>query len=154
MNKVILSGNVGKEPIFGVTQNGLEFCRFSLAVRKSFKDNEVDWFRIVAFGKTVTNVVKPFIHKGDRIAVMGELRYDKYEDVASGEERRSLSIMSQYLEILAGDKSNVNKEATEIGLENENYNSTDFAQAVNAQNNNVATPAEAPQPVTDDDIPF
>jgi len=83
VNKVILVGNVGKEPDIKTTKNGNEVAFFSLATTEAYKDkqgirqNKTDWHKVVVFGSLV-NIVKNYIHKGSKLYVEGSLKTRKW----------------------------------------------------------------------------
>ena len=83
MNKVIISGNIVRDPEIGYTsgENSNARTRFSIACQRRFKNAEgvyeADFPSVVAWGKTAEFVNK-FFHKGDRIEVVGELRTGSY----------------------------------------------------------------------------
>ena len=86
VNKVILLGNVGRDPEIRYTGGGEPIANFSIATSEKWKDKETgeqkehtDWHRIEVFGKTA-DVVKNYVTKGKQLYVEGTLRIDKWED--------------------------------------------------------------------------
>ena len=77
VNKVILIGNVGKDPEFATTSGGTQVAKFSLATGR-YKGDETDWHRVTVFGK-LADVVRQYVHKGDRLYVEGRLQYSQTE---------------------------------------------------------------------------
>jgi len=74
-HKILVVGNMGNEPEFKYTPNGLEVCGFSLASNRKHKDgmDEKIWFSVSVFG----NQAKPcadYLHKGSKVMVEGRLR--------------------------------------------------------------------------------
>ena len=80
VNKVILLGNMGRDPELTYTQGGMAVCKFSLATSKKKKDgNDVtSWHRCTAFGKTAETIAQ-YVGKGQQLYVEGELSYGQYE---------------------------------------------------------------------------
>ena len=80
MNKVILIGNVGKDPeIFKTTEN-LQISKFSLATTKKRKgEDQTSWHNIITFGK-LSEIVERFVKKGSKIALEGEIEYRSWEN--------------------------------------------------------------------------
>ncbi len=98
MNKVILIGNVGKDPEIRATQSGDKIANLSLATSDRWKDKasgerkeRTEWHRVVVFG-AVAGVVESYVSKGDKLAVEGKIVTRKWTD-QSGQERYSTEIV-------------------------------------------------------------
>lgn len=81
MNKIIVTGRLGRDPELKTGANGTEYTNFSLAVdRRKNKDEEkkTDWFRCVAFGKMAAFIAKYF-HKGDGMELCGRMENEPYK---------------------------------------------------------------------------
>lgn len=82
MNKVILKGNLTKDPVLQSTQSGLSLLRFNIALNrgkdKDGNDKGADFPTIVAFGKSAETISKYFC-KGKEILLEGRVRTDKYD---------------------------------------------------------------------------
>lgn len=80
-NKVIIMGNLTKDPELKQTKNGISVCSFSIAVQRRFKNADgayvTDFFAVTAWGQTAEFVSKYF-HKGQPILVCGELQNRSY----------------------------------------------------------------------------
>lgn len=76
-NKIILAGNMVKDPELRVTQNGKSVCSFTVAVKRRFQD-VTDFHDCVAWDKAAETISKYF-HKGKEILVEGELQKRSYE---------------------------------------------------------------------------
>ncbi|MEM8585389.1 MAG: single-stranded DNA-binding protein [Bacteroidota bacterium] len=96
-NQVTLIGRLGADPIYVTTQNGADLTRFSLATSSQRKDKEgksiesTQWHRCVAWGPLAIQLHK-FLGKGRKIAIHGQLRYNKYTD-KEGVKRNSTDIV-------------------------------------------------------------
>ena len=92
MNRVILIGNVGNDPTIKTFENGDKQAQFSLATNKTWKNDKgekqskTQWHNIVVNGTKRVDVVEKFIHKGDKLAIEGELSYRSYEKSDGGNE--------------------------------------------------------------------
>jgi single-strand DNA-binding protein len=112
MNKVILIGNVGKDPEMRNTQAGKKIASFSVATSKKWKDRQsgeakevTEWHRIVVFNENVADVVDRFVKKGSKVAVEGALATRKWTD-NSGIERYTTEVVIGNFEgslVLLGD---------------------------------------------------
>lgn len=86
MNKVILQGNVGRDPKLWVTQSGKEVATFFLATSTSLKDSDgewqtyTDWHRISVFRDSTVRWMKDMLKKGDPVYVEGRLTYQQRTD--------------------------------------------------------------------------
>lgn len=85
INKVILVGNLGKDPETSYTQSGIARCNFSLATTESYTDkngerqDNVEWHNITVWGKQAESVGK-YLNKGSKIYLEGKIHTSKYED--------------------------------------------------------------------------
>lgn len=83
MNKVELIGRLTKEPEVKLTQNQTQFCNFTIAVDRRFKDangqRQADFINCVAWKQTAVFIQKYF-HKGNRIGLVGSIQTRSYSD--------------------------------------------------------------------------
>lgn len=101
VNKVILIGNVGKDPEIRTTQDGRELANITLATSDSWKDKssgerkeKTEWHRIVVFSEGLVRIVKNYVKKGSKLYIEGSLQTRKWED-ASGNEKYTTEIVLQ-----------------------------------------------------------
>lgn len=84
VNKVIVIGNLGRDPELSYSQNGTPRAKFSVATSERFKDREgadreeTEWHNVVVFGKTAENVAK-YLTKGRSAYVEGKIKTRTYE---------------------------------------------------------------------------
>lgn len=80
VNKVIIMGNLGRDPELSYTQSGMAVCKFSIATSKRKKDGTdvTSWHRCTAFGRTA-EIITQYVGKGSQLYVEGELSYGQYE---------------------------------------------------------------------------
>jgi single-strand DNA-binding protein len=85
VNKVILIGNLGKDPEVRYMQSGEPVANFSLATSEQWTDKSgqkqerTEWHRVEVFGKTA-QVVRDYCQKGRQVYVEGSIRYDEWTD--------------------------------------------------------------------------
>ncbi len=98
VNKVILVGNLGRDPEVRKMQSGDSVANFSLATSENWKDRETgerkektEWHRVVIFGGLV-DVVERYLKKGSKIYVEGQLQTRKWQD-QSGQDRYSTEVV-------------------------------------------------------------
>jgi single-strand DNA-binding protein len=101
VNKVILVGNVGKDPEIRSTQDGKEIANFSLATSQSWKDSatgerteKTEWHRVTVFNEGLVGVVKQYVKKGSKLYLEGQLQTRKWTD-QSGNEKYSTEVVLQ-----------------------------------------------------------
>jgi single-strand DNA-binding protein len=101
VNKVILVGNVGQNPIIKSTQNDRELASFSLATSDSWKDKtsgerkeKTEWHRVVVYSQGLVEIVKKYLKKGDKVYLEGQLQTRKWAD-DSGVEKYTTEIVLQ-----------------------------------------------------------
>ena len=115
MNNVILSGRLTKDPEFSTTNNGINFCRFSIAVERKFANDdgekEADFINIVTWRGLADNCNK-FLRKGNKINVVGSLQTRTY-DAQDGSKRYVTEVVANEVEFLSPKSENENKNPTE-----------------------------------------
>ncbi len=100
VNKVILIGNIGKEPECRTMQNGSKVANLSLATSESWKDKasgekkeKTEWHRVVVFG-ALAEIVEKYVKKGSKLYVSGSLQTRKWAD-KDGVEKYSTEVVLQ-----------------------------------------------------------
>ena len=84
VNKVILVGNVGRDPEIRYTQGGDPIANFSIATNEAWTDKSgqkqehTEWHNVEVFGKTA-QVVRDYVSKGRQVYVEGSIRYERVE---------------------------------------------------------------------------
>ncbi len=103
MNKVILIGNLTRDPELSETPNGTAVCRFTIAVNREFANadgtREVDFFNITVWQSRAENCGK-FLKKGSKVAIVGNLQNRSYED-KDGIKRYVTDIIANQVEFLS-----------------------------------------------------
>jgi single-strand DNA-binding protein len=101
VNKVILVGNLGRDPEIRSTQGGTRVANLSLATSESWRDKntgerreKTEWHRIVIFNENLVKVAEQYLKKGSKIYVEGSLQTRKYTD-QSGVEKYSTEVVLQ-----------------------------------------------------------
>ncbi len=139
LNKVMLIGNLGKDPELRYTTSGVAVASFTLATNESWKDQEgntqerTEWHNIVAWRK-LAEICGEWLKKGRRVYIEGRIQTRSYDDKNTGQKRYITEIVADDMIMLDGGGGRGASEAT------------------------GATPAaatEPPSPVTpEDDLPF
>ena len=99
LNKVMLIGNLGADPVIRQTQDGKRLAQLSLATSESWKDKstgekkeKTSWHRIVIFNDGLAGVVESYLKKGSKIFIEGQLQTRKYND-ANGVEKYTTEVV-------------------------------------------------------------
>ncbi len=102
MNKVILIGNLTRDPELTETASGIAVCRFSIAVSRDYAgadgNRETDFFNITVWSKQAENCGK-YLKKGNKVAVVARLQNRSYED-KDGVKRYVTDIIASEVEFL------------------------------------------------------
>ena len=104
LNQTILIGNLGNNPDLFYSQEGDPIANFNLAFSCSRK--KTGWIRVVAF-KKLAEIVEQYLHKGAKIAVVGVLDQQKWEN-DNGEKRSSFQLLANTIEFIKTNKTNEN----------------------------------------------
>ncbi len=103
MNKVYLIGNLTRDPELSETTGGVAFCRFAIAVNRTFVNQEgnrdADFFNITVWRGQAENCGK-FLKKGSKVAIVGSLQNRTYED-KEGVKRTVTDIVANEVEFLS-----------------------------------------------------
>jgi single-strand DNA-binding protein len=148
VNKVILVGNLGKDPEVKYTPQGTAVAKFTLATNERFKDksgewqDRTEWHNLVAWARTA-EIVGEYLKKGRTVYVEGSLRTSSWEDKQTNQKKYRTEIVVNDLVLLGG--------RGEGG--GESYGGSRGASNHFDQSAPEAEPAGA-SPITDEDIPF
>ena len=152
VNKVILLGNLGKDPELKYTPSGTAVAKFSLATNDRFKDKEgqwqdrTEWHNVTAWARTA-EIAGEYLKKGSKVYIEGSLRTHSWDDKQTGQKKYMTEIMVNDLVLLSGR----GEGAGESG---------GFSRGATAGNNfDQRTPEHEPvsatsSPISDEDIPF
>jgi single-strand DNA-binding protein len=109
VNKVILIGNLGRDPELRYTQSGQAVANFNIATTERFGGREgseqreqTEWHRIVTWGKTAENCAQ-YLSKGRSVYVEGRLQTREWED-REGKKRWTTEIVAQRVQFLGGPR--------------------------------------------------
>ncbi|MFA5488501.1 MAG: single-stranded DNA-binding protein [Candidimonas sp.] len=160
VNKVILVGNLGRDPEVRYSPDGAAICNVSIATTSQWKDKatgerreETEWHRVVFYNR-LAEIAGEYLRKGRSVYVEGRLKTRKWQDKDTGADRYSTDIIADQMQMLGGRDS-----GGEMG------GGDDFSQAPAQRSAPARAPAQprpaAPQAAPaanladmDDDIPF
>ena len=103
VNKVILLGNLGRDPEIRSLQSGNKMATFSLATSKRWKDkatqeqkDKTSWHNVVIFGDGLVNIVEQYVKKGSKVYLEGELQTRKWQDQDSNDRYTTEVVLQGY----------------------------------------------------------
>lgn len=101
VNKVILIGNLGRDPEIRTTQDGREIGNLAIATSESWKDKQTgerkertEWHRVAIFSQGLVGIAKNYLRKGTKVYIEGALQTRKWQD-QSGADRYSTEVVLQ-----------------------------------------------------------
>ncbi|MFP5236406.1 MAG: single-stranded DNA-binding protein [Acidobacteriota bacterium] len=152
VNKVILLGNVGKDPEIRSTGGGTMVANLTLATSDRFQDaqgnwqDRTEWHNLVAFKRTA-EIIRDYVKKGSKLYVEGKIQTRSWDDKESGQKRYRTEIIVNDLSLLSGREDGGGGAG---GYSRGSGSSASFDQRQPAQQDEYAQSAE----ISDDDIPF
>jgi single-strand DNA-binding protein len=157
VNKVILVGNLGRDPEIRSTQDGTKIANLSLATSETWRDKNsgerkerTEWHRVVIFNDRLVDVVEKYVKKGSKLYIEGALQTRKWTD-KEGQERYSTEVVLQRfrgeLTMLDGGRGG-SAGGSDFGGEPENGGG-----GMGGGGGGGRRPGSAPQDL-DDEIPF
>ena len=103
MNRIILIGNLTRDPEPGTTQSGVSFTRFTIAVNRTFAnaagERLADYFDVIAW-RTVGELCAKQLYKGNKVGITGKVQRRQYED-RDGIKRTSFDVVADEVEFLS-----------------------------------------------------
>ena len=154
VNKVILIGNLGKDPELRYTPSGTAVASFSLATNERYKDKEgnwqdrTEWHKIVAWQR-LAEIAGEYLKKGRTCYIEGRLQTRSWDDKESGQKKYSTEIVASDLVLLGGQG------------QGQGGGGRDHDEEAAPARTRSASASHAPahddagsQGITDDDIPF
>lgn len=151
VNKVILLGNVGKDPEIRSTPGGTMVANFTLATSDRQKDasgnwqDRTEWHNLVAFSR-LAEIVRDYVKKGSKLFIEGKIQTRSWDDKESGQKRYRTEIIVNDLSLLSGREEG----SSSGGYSRQSSSSNNIDQRPAAAHEDYGQSAE----ISDDDIPF
>ena len=157
-NKVILAGNLTRDPELRYTPSGKAIAKFGLAVNRNWttdtgeKKEEVTFVDVDAFGRQA-EVISQFMKKGRSLLVEGRLKLDQWDDKQTGQKRSRLGVVLESFSFIDSNRTGDGGEGGEGG-------EPAAPRSRPAPSRPASVPAPAPSapedsgPPSDDDVPF
>lgn len=154
VNKVLLLGNVGKDPEIRSTAGGMTVASFSLATADRQKDaqgnwtDKTEWHNLVCFQRTA-EIVRDYVKKGTQLFIEGKLQTRSWDDKESGQKKYKTEILVNELTLLGSKGEGGGSSSSGSGSGYSKSNTASYDQRTPA-----SQPDYADVGITDDDIPF
>ena len=117
MNKVLLIGNLTRDPELVTTNNGISLCKFGLAVQRRFTSNDgekdVDFFNIVVWRGPAENCYK-YLKKGSKVGISGSIQTRSYES-NDGTKKYAFDIIAEEVEFLTSKNATPESNGSAVG---------------------------------------
>ena len=168
INKVILVGNLGRDPEVRFTQDGTKIVNFSVATSERWKDKQTgepkektEWHRVVIFNDRLADVAEKYLKKGSKVYVEGQLQTRKWTG-NDGNERYTTEVALQRFRgelTMLDSRGGGAEDSAGAGGEPPDWESPD-AQAAGGGNGGTpnsspgSSPGNSPGGALDDEIPF
>jgi single-strand DNA-binding protein len=159
INKVILIGNVGKDPEIRSTPNGVMVANLTLATSDRFQDQQgnwqdrTEWHNLVSFKRTA-EIVRDYVKKGSKLYIEGKIQTRSWDDKESGQKRYRTEIIVNELVLLSSrDEASAGggySRATGSSSSAASFDQRPAAAAATSTNHDYGQTTE----ISDDDIPF
>ena len=156
VNKVILMGNLGRDPEVRFMPNGDAVCNFSIATTDSWKDKagerqeKTEWHNIVMY-RRLAEIAGEYLKKGRPVYLEGRLQTRKWQ-TKEGQDRYTTEVIADSMQMLGGrDGAPAQESQTSSQLDNKN----EFDQTPSRNNNNQSGSSNSSSfDEFEDDIPF
>jgi single-strand DNA-binding protein len=107
VNRIILIGHLGKDPIMAFTQEGKAYTRFTIAVNRyqrsgkegGERQEETDWFSVVTWDR-LAEICNNYLRKGSKVFIEGRMQSHRYNDKSSGAERIGWEVVATDMQML------------------------------------------------------
>ena len=173
VNKVILVGNVGKDPEFRTSAGGTAVAKFTLATTDRAKDqtgqwvDKTEWHNLIMFQRTA-EIARDYVKKGSQVYVEGKIQTSSWDDKESGQKKYKTEILVSDMQLLGGRGEGASAGGPPAeragsysgsGSQGGGYGSGGNyagARASTSSGSSYSQPANdyADQGITDEDIPF
>ena len=152
VNKVILLGNLGKDPDIRATSAGSRLASFSIATSTKYRNKETqqledktEWHRVVVFNDKLADVCEKYLRKGSKVYVEGQLQTRKWTDNNGVDKYTTEVVIPNYSGVL----TMLDSRSSQSAISDDNSSQIDSAadEALGGSDNSTAEQL-------DDDIPF
>ncbi len=162
-NKIILVGNLGKDPELRYTPQGKAVCSFSMATNEKRRDKAGElqdvttWFKVTLWGNQAENASK-YLSKGRPVYIEGRLRIDEWTD-RDNNNRYTLDVQATDMQFISAGRDDAGNYASPDHDDEPTYSGGPSPSSSSAGASSSGGGSSAPSPISqpagsDDDIPF
>ena len=137
VNKVILLGNLGQDPVVRTSQDGNKIVQLSIATSERWKDRnsgeqreKTEWHRVVIFNENLSNIAEQYLKKGSTIFLEGQLQTRKWQDQNGIDKYTTEIVLGKF-----------RGELAMIGNRNDNVGIADAQENI-SNNHNISEPSQ------------
>lgn len=162
VNKVIIVGNLGRDPEVRTFQNGGKVCNLRIATSENWKDRNTgerrertEWHSVAIFSEPLARIAEQYLRKGSKVYIEGQLETRKWQD-QSGQDRYSTEVVLRPYrsELTLLDSRNSGGGSGGDGGYGGGYDDRGYGGGSHGDSGSGPAPASAPARDLDDDIPF
>lgn len=148
LNRVVLVGNLVRDPQYSKTQSGISLVRFTVACNRTFsKNNEADFISCIAWRQTA-DFVSQYVKKGNTVALEGRITTGSYDDQSTGKKVYTTEVTVDNLQ-LVGSRASREQQTTET-----QSTSTGYYADVDSKSDDVDFETGPLLDISSDDLPF
>lgn len=162
VNKVILVGNLGRDPEVRHSQDGMKIVNMSIATSESWKDRnsgesreKTEWHRVVIFDARIADVAEKYLRKGSKVYLEGALQTRKWTDQSGQDKYTTEVVLGRFkstLTMLDSKSSGSSGYDSSSNYNNNNNNSYNNTNSFGGSSDNTNQAPSVPD--LDDEIPF
>jgi single-strand DNA-binding protein len=158
LNKVLLIGNLGRDPETRYLPSGGAVCNFSIATSERFNDKSgqkqerTEWHNIVMYGK-LAEIAQQYLKKGSNVYIEGRIQTSKWQDKTTGQDKYKTEIVADQMQMLGGRGQGGGQGGDDFNQEYSPAPQQSRPQAAPQQQAPAARPAKSFDDF-EDDIPF
>ncbi|MGV3598534.1 MAG: single-stranded DNA-binding protein [Bacteroidota bacterium] len=158
VNKVILVGNVGKDPEVKYLDGNKAVARITIATNESYRDRngqlveQTEWHNVELWDD-LARLAEKYVKKGKMLYIEGKIRTNKWVDKDTNQERQSKYIRANAMTFLGGGTGGGGEEGSGSSY-NKGANTGNYSNNSGAPSQQYDNVPAAPEPMPDDDLPF
>jgi single-strand DNA-binding protein len=159
VNKVILIGNLGKDPEVKYTPSGMAVARFSIATNERVKDKDgnwgdrTEWHNIVLFDRKA-EVAGEYLKKGRTVYIEGSIRTNSWDDKETGQKKYRTEIIGNQMVLLGGQREGGEGGGGGYSGRSSGRSASGSSFEQHAPEHESAPASGSGPEITDEDIPF
>lgn len=117
-NRVIIGGNLTRDPELRYSQSGTAICKFGVAINETYTTNgekrqNTHFVDVTAFGRT-GETINQYLKKGDPFFGEGKLEFSSWEDRSTGQKRNKLAVIVERFQFVGGSRRDDSAPATDV----------------------------------------